>query len=76
MKKSLTLKEKLKACLVFILDETFRLGLIESCPKCGSVHIIKTYSWEKQMPKGSDYHANYKCKKCGAEATVIEEWHY
>ena len=76
MKKSLTLKEKLKACLVFILDETFRLGLIESCPKCGSVNIIKTCSWEEQMSKGSDYHANYKCKKCGAEATVIEEWHY
>ena len=76
MKKSLTLKEKLKACLVFILDETYRLGLIESCPKCGSVNIIKTSSWEELTPKGSDYHANYKCKKCGAEATIIEEWYY
>ena len=76
MKKSLTLKEKLKACLVFILDETFKLGLIESCPKCGSIKVIKTSSREKLMSKGSEYHANYKCKKCGAEATVIEEWHY
>ena len=76
MKKSLTLKEKLEACWVFILDETFRLGLIESCPNCGSVNVVKTYSWEKQTSKGSDYHATYKCKKCGAEATVIEEWHY
>lgn len=76
MKSEISLKDKLKICFNFIFGDRFRDSLIEICPKCGSTNITKTHHWEKQMEKGSEYHAAYKCKKCGSESSVREDWYY
>lgn len=76
MKVKSTLLKRIKVCLIYLIHDDFKVGLIEQCPKCKSIEITKTRSYEKQFENGSEYNAGYKCDKCGAEASIIEEWYY
>lgn len=74
MKAEIGFLEKIKICYRYLRNK--ESGLMEICPNCGSTNIQKNHHWEKQMEKGSEYHASYKCRKCGAESSVREDWYY
>ena len=76
MKNKIGLKQKILMFICLMTDGTYANGLIEVCPRCGSYNFTKEDTTESDTESGYVYNATYICKKCGAKATVKEEWKY